>query len=241
MKIYETLARIWLPEQAVKIYLSLLEYGQGNVTDIARSTELHRAIVYRYLPLLEERRLISKFVSGKRTLYRANDPKHLKEMLSSLESRLDIVIETLQEKQKIDWEGMFEYGKWVEAIRYVHESGIDESPIDGTIRRYSSRKREFKWLIMTPEYKEKRKKKRIYRKVITSEFLSQEKVPDAMRDIAVIPREFDIFEYDITKSIRDDTVAIVDYETLETFVIKNRQFAQLEQKIFDLLFDKLKR
>ena len=162
MKIYETLARIWLPEQAVKIYLSLLEYGQGNVTDIARSTELHRAIVYRYLPLLEERRLISKFVSGKRTLYRANDPKHLKEMLSSLESRLDIVIETLQEKQKIDWEGMFEYGKWVEAIRYVHESGIDESPIDGTIRRYSSRKREFKWLIMTPEYKEKRKKKRIY-------------------------------------------------------------------------------
>jgi hypothetical protein len=94
---------------------------------------------------------------------------------------------------------------------------------------------------MTPEYKEKRKKKRIYRKVITSEFLSQEKVPDAMRDIAVIPREFDIFEYDITKSIRDDTVAVVDYETLETFVIKNRQFAQLEQKIFDLLFDKLKR
>ena len=62
-----------------------------------------------------------------------------------------------------------------------------------------------------------------------------------MRDIAIIPREFDLFEYDITKSIRDDTVAIVDYETLETFVIKNRQFAQLEQKIFDLLFSKLKK
>ena len=111
MKIYETLARIGLPEQAVKIYLALLENGQSNITDIARLVDLHRAIVYRFLPLLEERRLVSKFTSKKRMLYRANDPKHLKDLLSSLESRLDIVIETLQEKQKIDGEGMFEYGR----------------------------------------------------------------------------------------------------------------------------------
>jgi hypothetical protein len=52
------------------------------------------------MPLLEERRLVSKFISKKRILYRANDPKHLKDLLSSLESRLDIIIETLEEKQK---------------------------------------------------------------------------------------------------------------------------------------------
>jgi hypothetical protein len=50
-----------------------------------------------------------------------------------------------------------------------------------------------------------------------------------------------LFDYDIAKSIRDDTVTIVDYETLETFVIKNRQLAQFESKVFDLLFDKLQR
>ena len=135
---------------------------------------------------------------------------------------------------------MFEYGRGIEAIRFVHESGIDECVIDGTIRRYSSRKRQFQGIILTPEYKQKRKQKRIYRKLITNHNQLQEKTPDPMREAVTIPSEFSLFDYDITKSIRDDTVAIVDYETLETFVIKNRQFAQFEAKIFDLLFDKLK-
>ncbi len=94
-------------------------------------------------------------------------------------------------------------------------------------------------MILSPEYKEKRRQKRILRKIITNENQVQEKLPDIMRETVIIPKEFDLFEYDITKSIRDDTVAIVDYETLETFVIKNRQYAQFERKIFDLLFSKL--
>ena len=111
MKIYETLERIGLPEPSVKIYLALLEYGHCNPSDIARHADMHRTDVYRFLPLLEDRRLVTRFLSGKRTLYRANDPKHLREVLSSLESRLDIVIETLQEKQQKVGEGMFEYGQ----------------------------------------------------------------------------------------------------------------------------------
>lgn len=100
MKIYETLARIGIPEQASKIYLALLEYGSGNISDIARHTELHRSDVYRFLPLLEDGRLVTKFLTGKRTYYRANDPKHLRDAVTSLESRIDIIIETLQASQK---------------------------------------------------------------------------------------------------------------------------------------------
>jgi sugar-specific transcriptional regulator TrmB len=244
MRIYETLARIWLPEQAVQIYLSLLEYGQGNVSDIARSVELHRAIIYRYLPLLEECRLISKFVSGKRTLYRANDPKHLRDMLSSLESRLDIVIETLQEKQKKESEWIFEYGRWVGSLRYVHKNDILESPTDSTLRIYSSQKRNFSEPITETTTKELRHTKRISRKIITNMTQSslESELHDPLKDVVCVPEnQKTLFDYDIAKSIRDDTVTIVDYETLETFVIKNRQLAQFESKVFDLLFDKLKR
>jgi sugar-specific transcriptional regulator TrmB len=143
MKIYETLERIGLPEPSVKIYLALFEYGHCNPSDIARHADMHRTDVYRFLPLLEDRRLVTRFLSGKRTLYRANDPKHLREMLTSLESRLDIVIETLQEKQQKVGEGIFEYGRGADAIRSIHEQSIDEIPLDSTIYRYSSRKRTY--------------------------------------------------------------------------------------------------
>ncbi len=239
MKIYETLARIGIPEQASKIYLALLEYGSGNISDIARHTELHRSDVYRFLPLLEDGRLVTKFLTGKRTYYRANDPKHLRDAVTSLESHIDIIIETLQASQKKAWESMFEYGRWVDAIRTTYERGIDDIPEDGTIYRYSSRKRDYQWVVLSPEYKEKRRKKWILRKVITNEYQAWEKSSDPMREVAVIPTEYDIFEYDITKSIVWDTLVIVDYETLETYTIQNAQLAKFERKIFELLFRKL--
>jgi hypothetical protein len=202
---------------------------------------MHRTDVYRWLPLLEDRRLVTRFLSGKRTFYRANDPKHLKEVLSSLESRLDIVIETLQAKQQKIGEGMFEYGRGADAIRSFHEQSIDDLPMDATIYRYSSRKRSYSGVGLSDIYKEKRKRKHIYRKLITNEYQVTEKTPDPMREIAVIPESFGLFEYDITKSIVGDTVKIVDYETLEIFVIRNRQFAEFEKKLFELLFPKLKK
>jgi predicted transcriptional regulator len=241
MKIYETLERIGLPESSVKIYLALLEYGHCNPSDIARHADMHRTDVYRFLPLLEDRRLVTRFLSGKRTLYRANDPKHLKEMLTSLESRLDIVIENLQEKQQKVGEGIFEYGRGADAIRSSHEQSIDAIPLDSTIYRYSSRKRSYSGVGISPEYEAKRKQKRIYRKLITNEYQITEKIPDPMREIAVIPESFGLFDYDITKSIVGDTVKIVDYETLEIFIIRNRQFAEFEKKLFELLFPKLKK
>lgn len=238
-KIFEILERIGLPEQAVKIYLVLLEHGHGNPSDIARHADMHRTDVYRFIPLLEDRRLITRFISGKRTLYRANDPKNLKEALTSLESRLDGIIETLQEKQKKAGEGMFEYARGLESIRNTYERSIEELPLDGTMYRYSSRKRRHKEAILSPESLELRHKKRILRKAITNEIQRNEKEHDPMRENVTIPQEFDIFDYDITKSIANDTVTIVDYETLEVFTIKNRQFAEFEKKIFELLFRKL--
>ena len=241
MKIHETLARIGIPEQASNIYLALLEYGDGNISDIAHHTELHRSDVYRFLPLLEDRRLVTKYLMWKRSYYRANDPKHLKTALDWLESRLDIIIETLAEKQKKLNLSMFEHSVWLDAIRETYEETIDSTPPDGTIYRYSSRKRQYSWAILSPEYQEKRKKKRIYRKVITSLQHAQEKESDGMREVALIPKEYDIFEYDITKSIVGDTVIIVDYEKLETYSIKNPELAEFERKIFELLFQKLKK
>ena len=77
--------------------------------------------------------------------------------------------------------------------------------------------------------------------MITSLQHAQEKESDGMREVALIPKEYDIFEYDITKSIVGDTVIIVDYEKLETYSIKNPELAEFERKIFELLFQKLKK
>jgi sugar-specific transcriptional regulator TrmB len=238
--LFQTLDRVGLPEPATKIYLSLLEYGQGNPSDISRHAQMHRTDVYRFLPLLEDRQLVTRFLSGKRTLYRANDPKRLKNALANLESKLDAAIGTLEEKRKLTGEGMFEYARGIDAIRNTYERTIDELPEDATMFRYSSRKRRHKDAVISPEYVEKRRKKRILRKAITNEIEREGKANDPYRESVAIPKRFDIFDYDITKSVAGDTVTIVDYETLEVFTIRNRQLARFEEKIFDLLFRKLR-
>ena len=61
------------------------------------------------------------------------------------------------------------------------------------------------------------------------------------KEVVIIPPKFDIFEDNITKIIYSNKVAIIDYNTLESFIIESEIFAHFEKKIFMLLFKFLKK
>jgi len=56
------------------------------------------------------------------------------------------------------------------------------------------------------------------------------------KDVVIIPKDYDIFEDNITKIIYANKVAIIDYNTQECFIIESSIFANFERKIFKLLF-----
>ncbi len=55
----------------------------------------------------------------------------------------------------------------------------------------------------------------------------------------IVPRNFDLFEYDATELIYADKIAFVDYNTETAVIIENPKLAEFQKKIFKLLFMKL--
>jgi hypothetical protein len=86
------------------------------------------------------------------------------------------------------------------------------------------------------KYKKIREEKKLERMVITNNYLNDLKKEDIKKEVVVIPKEFDLFEDNITKIIYANKVAIIDYNSQENFIIESQIFANFERKIFKLLF-----
>lgn len=239
MKVIDILQKFWIPERATLIYISLLEIGPGHISDIAARIGLHRAHVYRFLPFLQEKWLVSSYMTGKIRFYQAHSPENLRFTLQSMEYQLQWAIASLQLRQKKSDASVFEHKTGIEAIRWIYVQQIERAQYDETICWYSSRKSDFPEDLLPKSIRATRKEKRIARKLIANAGRASKKTHDPLREVVAIPEKYDAFEYQISKSIQGDTVSIVNFDTLETFTIYNPALAQFERKIFDLLFSKL--
>jgi sugar-specific transcriptional regulator TrmB len=76
------LLKVGLSEKAITVYLALLSIGKGNVSAIARKSELKRTSLYQYLDELLQRDFLFQTMKGKRVEYAAANPRKL---LSSFE------------------------------------------------------------------------------------------------------------------------------------------------------------
>ena len=78
------LSRLGIHPQSVVIYLDLVEHGVSFLQAVSSRTQLERMSIYRRLPELLQFELVQKEVIGKRFLYRANSPSHLKNLLEAM-------------------------------------------------------------------------------------------------------------------------------------------------------------
>ncbi len=103
-KIAEQLQKLGLQPNEAKIYLALLELGQGTVSDISKMAGLNRTTGYDILERLALLGLASQTTLGaKKTLYVAEPPHRLKQYLENkknqAERRLTDVHDLLQDLQ----------------------------------------------------------------------------------------------------------------------------------------------
>jgi HTH-type transcriptional regulator, sugar sensing transcriptional regulator len=80
------LEKIGFHPKEAKLYLALLELGEGSIVDISRKSGLKRTTVYNILDALKNRGLISENKKGKKILYIAEDPRSLGEDLKEKEA-----------------------------------------------------------------------------------------------------------------------------------------------------------
>lgn len=77
----DSLKKIGLTENEAKVYLALLEIGSSTAQQVAQKAELKRPTTYVQLETLMKRGLVTSFEKGAKTLFRAEDPEHLKQVL----------------------------------------------------------------------------------------------------------------------------------------------------------------
>jgi sugar-specific transcriptional regulator TrmB len=83
-KIAENLNNLGLHPNEAKVYLALLELGQGTVSDISKTAQLNRTTGYDVLERLSLYGLASRTTQGsKKTMYIAEPPHRLKQYLEN--------------------------------------------------------------------------------------------------------------------------------------------------------------
>lgn len=75
--------------------------------------------------------------------------------------------------------------------------------------------------------------------VIASEIKAAQKPKKLERSIKVIPKEFDLFEDNVSLVIYGNKTAYIDYGSQTAFIVESPKIARFQEKLFRLLYKKL--
>lgn len=242
MKIDELLNTLGLQKLESTVYLAILEKGTASIADITRATGLHRPTVYRVLPILAQKNLVSALSHGKRRLYVAESPHRLKTLVDNISGELDKVLPDLvgmYDNRNPRPKMKFYEGKKV--VTWVYEDVLASCKKGDVFYRYESPRDYVKNdRYLPPAYIERIcRKKEIEKFVVTNEKAAKTKPKVIERISRFVPKQYDLFEYDITQIIYNNKVAFIDFNTNTAWIIENPMFAKFQRQVFKLLFGKL--
>lgn len=241
MSYISVLERLGLTPHEIAVYLALLERGQLNVAEIARVATLYRHQTYRALASLESRGLVAHSIKGKRKLFLAESPEHLSEIATDVTQDLARTMPVLLARYKVQGvKSLVKFYEGKKGIAHVFEDLVATLRADDVYFRFTSSKDlDLAESYLPNNYRALRDKKRLSRFIINSESSVRQRKEKLNRQVKTIPKEFDLFDYEISQLIYGNKVAFIDFNTETAFVIENDKIAQFQKKIFQLLYKKL--
>lgn len=235
------LNKIGLNEKETSIYSALLRLGPSSVSTIFRETGLHRPIIYKFIPSLLSKGLISVFPKKKRDFYIAEDPHKLKRMIDELTEEFNVALPALEETYRAKGnKPSVRYFDGKEQVKFIYEDLVRTLNRGEVFYRYSSTKDGKKDVTHIPKnYKKLRDEKKLERYVITSEEGAKYKKPKLERSTKIIPKNYGLFDYDVTQIIYGNKVAMIDDNTETAFIIENSTIAEFQKKLFKIIYDSI--
>ena len=241
----ELLKYVGLDESESKVYLALLDLGPSNISAIAKKAKVYRPVLYKLLPVLEARGIISQVIKKKRHLYTAESPEKLKQLFDVASKTFDSALPDLMRmyvpkcKQPV-----IKFFEGQNGIARVFEDFATSLMVGSHYYRYSSIKKLYPTSsnYLPRNYSSIMKEKSKFAKgsIISNEYLA--KGNDRVRQNQqwkVIPASLNIFSHGITQLIYENKVAFIDYNSNSAFIIENKEFAEFQKSIFKLFWDRL--
>lgn len=241
MDFKELLIRIGLSEQESAVYLSLVQRAGQRISEISRTTGMHRPGLYKLLPSMVKKRLLIEHKEKKSVLYSAVSPEMLEQhylkkqgLIQKGISDLKSMYETTQEKPQVT---LMEGKK---GVGHVFLDVVTSLPYKGMYFRYTSKKSSTIDDALYEQYKEIRDKKRLEQKIITSEHKKSIKKDTLEKFYRSVPSSFDLFDDNVMFIIYGPKVALIDYDSKTSMIIESEKIARFQEKIFMLLWKKLR-
>ncbi len=223
------------------VYLALLDYGAGNVSDIARRAKVHRPGVYQILPVLVEKGLVSPVPHGKQRWYAAESPDKLQSLLDEANAEFQRVLPDLERAYAVNAKKpLVKTFDGLQGIRFVYEDLLRTLKRGDVFYRYSVQHELAEGeRYLPPDYRARRDAKGLQRFVITSTSVMKRKKPRLERAIKVVPPKYGLFDFGVTQLIYGDKIAFIDYNTDTATIIENPVIAKFQTTLFKILFDNL--
>ena len=236
----EILKSVGLTEIEGKLYLSLLELGSSNATELSHKSRIHRTNIYDSLNRLIEKGLVSYIEKNGKKVFEAADPKKLREIIKEKEQELERALPELDSLFKLDKKRnnvrIFE-GK--EGIRTIFDDFIT---VQGEILMYGVPSKSVEVLkYFLPHYHKERIKKKISTRAIFNH--------DAKNRMGIINEmKFAKAKYlpgknksPTSTNIYGDKIAIILWsETPLIIQIESKEIAESYRNYFELMWQNSK-
>lgn len=233
---------LWLWEQDANIYLKLLENWALTITELSVKTQLHRTQLYRMLPFLIESGYVIQSMKGKKKYYLPASPEIVQNAFENLASQNSQNIAYLQNLYNhLDSKPTVIYEKWAKGITKVFSDIVSSTQKWDVFYRVTSESDTdfINENYLPKDYREKRDKKELERYVIMSSKSAQNKTPRLQRDLKIVPEKIDEFDDNVLMTIYGQKVAFVDFNTETSIIIENKQIADFQKKLFQMLYKSL--
>jgi len=237
------LEQIGLSKNESAIYLALLDLGPSGISKISEKTAIHRPLIYKALPELLEKKLVSQTQKGKSVLYVAEPPNRLESIFDDLKYQFFEYLPDLEDSyEKNNKKPKVRFLEGKDGTRRVFDDVVRSLKKGDTFYRYTSNKdgKEKKDRHVPKVYWTMRDSKKLERLVITNEKTLKGKVDKIDRFAKAIPEKDEEFNYNVTEIIYGDRVAFIDYNSDTAMIIESKPISDFQKHIFKSFYKKLR-
>lgn len=218
-----------LTENEDKVYTSLIELGPTLAGRISRKTGLHRRTIYDITETLIKKGLVSYMLENNRRIFSAVNPQRIIDSLDEKKNTLIPLIDSLKQKfglTKKKEQTNFYKGK--NGLKMIFESQLEYNEIlilGATKEAYKAMPYYFKW------FNERRKKKRVRIRVITTDKEIRPKILAKTRYLA------EKYSQPLVINIYGGNVAMILWgKDPFAVVVQQDEFALGYRKYFEILW-----
>lgn len=240
MKLKQRLEALGLTKTEAAVYIDLLIHGTQTVSNIARTSQLHRPAVYKALPTLKQKGLVSSRQVGKLIHYAAEPPERLTSLVHTFQTELEELVPELNQIQHKSTPIVRRLnGK--AGVYAVYEDIVHTLKKGEEFYRYNAANHDDLLNTGLPaSYETLRDEKQLERLVISNPDYIESREPRLEDSLVVVPENFWPFDYNVSQIIYGDKIAFIDYTQPIATIITNPTLAKFQKDIFMMLYRQLR-